>query len=442
MSDSIQRSAAVLYQMGEETPGLKESAQALVSDTMLWPALNGSGATREEKAELIRTAPMLAGKEQLTAFVLLLLEQGTLDSLPAILRELRQLELAAQGGAVCVVTCARQPDEATLEDLRRAVCRLRGLDRVVLQVEIDPAILGGFRLEVQGVVYDRSVRGRLERLAQGLQGDFDADSEELEGLVEGLKSKIQGFEVEDGSDMGSLVQNLKTRIQDFQSVGEVQEIGRILSVGDGIAQIQGLDRAVYGELVEFETGVQGMVMDLSRNSVGCVLLGQEAGLREGSIVTRTGRPADVPVGEAMLGRVVDALGQPIDGMGPIRTTETRPIEHEASGVISREPVNTPLQTGILAIDAMIPIGRGQRELLIGDRQTGKTAIAVDTILNQKGEDVICIYVAIGQKASSVARVRDTLQKHGAMDYSIIVSATASDPAPCLLYTSPSPRDCS
>ena len=417
MSDSIQRSAAVLYQMEEETPGLKESAQALVSDTMLWPALNGTGATREEKEELIRTAPMLAGKEQLTAFVLLLLEQGTLDSLPAILRELRQLELAAQGGAVCVVTCARQPDEATLEDLRRAVCRLRGLERVVLQIKIDPAILGGFRLEVQGVVYDRSVRGRLER------------------LVEGLKSKIQGFEVEDGSDMGSLVQNLKTRIQDFQSVGEVQEIGRILSVGDGIAQIQGLDRAVYGELVEFETGVQGMVMDLSRNSVGCVLLGQEAGLREGSIVTRTGRPADVPVGEAMLGRVVDALGQPLDGMGPIRTTETRPIEHEASGVISREPVNAPLQTGILAIDAMIPIGRGQRELLIGDRQTGKTAIAVDTILNQKGEDVICIYVAIGQKASSVARVRDTLQKHGAMDYSIIVSATASDPAP-LQYIAP------
>ena len=409
MSDSIQRSAAVLYQMEEETPGLKESAQALVSDTMLWPALNGTGATREEKEELIRTAPMLAGKEQLTAFVLLLLEQGTLDSLPAILRELRQLELAAQGGAVCVVTCARQPDEATLEDLRRAVCRLRGLERVVLQIKIDPAILGGFRLEVQGVVYDRSVRGRLERLAEGLKGDFGADSEELEGLVEGLKSKIQGFEVE--------------------------EIGRILSVGDGIAQIQGLDRAVYGELVEFETGVQGMVMDLSRNSVGCVLLGQETGLREGSIVTRTGRPADVPVGEAMLGRVVDALGQPLDGMGPIRTTETRPIEHEASGVISREPVNAPLQTGILAIDAMIPIGRGQRELLIGDRQTGKTAIAVDTILNQKGEDVICIYVAIGQKASSVARVRDTLQKHGAMDYSIIVSATASDPAP-LQYIAP------
>lgn len=433
MSDSIQRSAAVLYQMEEETPGLKESAQALVSDTMLWPALNGTGATREEKEELIRTAPMLAGKEQLTAFVLLLLEQGTLDSLPAILRELRQLELAAQGGAVCVVTCARQPDEATLEDLRRAVCRLRGLERVVLQIKIDPAILGGFRLEVQGVVYDRSVRGRLERLAQGLKGDFDADSEELEGLVEGLKSKIQRFEVEDGSDMGSLVQNLKTRIQDFQSVGEVQEIGRILSVGDGIAQIQGLDRAVYGELVEFETGVQGMVMDLSRNSVGCVLLGQEAGLREGSIVTRTGRPADVPVGEAMLGRVVDALGQPLDGMGPIRTTETRPIEHEASGVISREPVNAPLQTGILAIDAMIPIGRGQRELLIGDRQTGKTAIAVDTIINQRrnfeaGDPVYCIYVAVGQKASTVASLVETLRRHGAMEYTIVVAATASDPA--------------
>ena len=310
---------------------------------------------QEEKAELIRTAPMLAGKEQLTAFVLLLLEQGTLDSLVGDPRELRQLELAAQGGAVCVVTCARQPDEATLEDLRRAVCRLRGLDRVVLQVKIDPAILGGFRLEVQGVVYDRSVRGRLERLAQGLQGDFDADSEELEGLVEGLKSKIQGFEVEDGSDMGSLVQNLKTRIQDFQSVGEVQEIGRIISVGDGIAQIQGLTGRCTANWWSLRPVFRAWSWTCPGTAWAASCWDRETGLREGSIVTRTGRPADVPVGEAMLGRVVDALGQPWTEWGP-SAPQTRPIEHEASGVISREPVNTPLQTGILAIDAMIPIG--------------------------------------------------------------------------------------
>ena len=182
----------------------------------------------------------------------------------------------------------------------------------------------------------------------------------------------------------------------------------MLEIGDGIATVYGLDRAVYGELIEFETGAQGMVLNLERDSVGVVLLGSEAGLHEGSWAKRTGRAADVPVGDAMLGRTVNALGQPIDGLGPIQTTETRPIEHEAPGVVTREPVNVPLQTGILAIDAMVPIGRGQRELIIGDRQTGKTAIAVDTILNQKDQDVVCIYVAIGQKASTVAKLRGHL----------------------------------
>ena len=189
-----------------------------------------------------------------------------------------------------------------------------------------------------------------------------------------------------------IVSLLREEIEGYDNKTRRTEEGTVLEVGDGIATIYGLDRAVYGELVEFDTGVRGMVMDLSRDTVGCVLLGAETGLREGSTVRRTGQPADVPVGEGMLGRVVDALGRPIDGLGPIHTTERRPIEHEASGVITREPVTVPLQTGILAIDAMVPIGRGQRELLIGDRQTGKTAIAVDTILNQKGQDVICIYV--------------------------------------------------
>ena len=232
-----------------------------------------------------------------------------------------------------------------------------------------------------------------------------------------------------------IVSLLREEIEGYDNKTRRTEEGTVLEVGDGIATIYGLDRAVYGELVEFDTGVRGMVMDLSRDTVGCVLLGAETGLREGSTVRRTGQPADVPVGEGMLGRVVDALGRPIDGLGPIHTTQRRPIEHEASGVITREPVTVPLQTGILAIDAMVPIGRGQRELLIGDRQTGKTAIAVDTILNQKGQDVICIYVAIGQKASTVARIQDTLKKHGAMDYSIIVSSTASESAP-LQYIAP------
>lgn len=232
-----------------------------------------------------------------------------------------------------------------------------------------------------------------------------------------------------------IVSILREEIEQFDDRIRRSERGTVLEMGDGIATVYGLNQVVYGELVEFETGVQGMVMDLSRDSVGCVLLGREDGLREGSIVKRTGRPAAVPVGNAMLGRVVDALGRPVDGRGPIASEGTRFIEREASGVVTREPVTVPMQTGILAIDSMVPIGRGQRELIIGDRQTGKTAIAVDTILNQKGQDMICIYVAIGQKASTVAQVRDTLQTHGAMDYSLIVAATAADPAP-LQYIAP------
>ena len=222
---------------------------------------------------------------------------------------------------------------------------------------------------------------------------------------------------------------LREEIEQYDNRTRRAETGSVLEIGDGIATVYGLDRAVYGELIEFETGAQGMVLNLERDSVGVVLLGSEAGLHEGSWAKRTGRAADVPVGDAMLGRTVNALGQPIDGLGPIQTTETRPIEHEAPGVVTREPVNVPLQTGILAIDAMVPIGRGQRELIIGDRQTGKTAIAVDTILNQKDQDVVCIYVAIGQKASTVAKLRGTLEKFGALEYSIIVAATAADSAP-------------
>ena len=226
-----------------------------------------------------------------------------------------------------------------------------------------------------------------------------------------------------------IVALLREEIAGYDTRVRRDEVGTVLEVGDGIATVYGLDKAVYGELVELETGVKGMVMNLARDSVGVVLLGSDAGVREGTVVRRTGRAADVPVGEAMIGRVVDVLGSPIDGLGPIETTETRPIEHEASGVVTREPVNVPLQTGILAIDAMVPIGRGQRELIIGDRQTGKTVIATDTIINQKGKDVVCIYVAIGQKRSTVAQLVETLTVAGAMDYTIVVSASASELAP-------------
>ena len=228
---------------------------------------------------------------------------------------------------------------------------------------------------------------------------------------------------------------IKREIEDFDFKTSVEETGAIIQISDGIVSVYGLNSAMYGELVEFETGVRGIVQNIEANSVGVVLLGSDYGLREGTIVKRTGKRAGVPVGEAMIGRVVDALGTPIDGKGSIETSEYAPIENEAPGVIDRQPVSVPLQTGILAIDAMFPIGRGQRELIIGDRQTGKTSIAIDTIINQKGQDVICIYVAIGQKASTVAKLVSTLTAHGAMDYTVVVSSPASDLAP-LQYISP------
>jgi F-type H+-transporting ATPase subunit alpha len=212
---------------------------------------------------------------------------------------------------------------------------------------------------------------------------------------------------------------------DLEQVG----VGTVLEVGDGIARIYGLQDCMASELVEFENGVMGMALNLEEDNVGCVILGSDLEIKEGDTVKRTGRIVDVPVGEAIVGRVVNALGQPIDGKGPIVTTDRRLLETRAPGVIDRQPVNQPLQTGIKAVDSMIPIGRGQRELIIGDKQTGKTAIAIDTILNQKGQDVYCIYVAIGQKLSTIANVVNTLNQHGAMEYTTVVSATASEPAP-------------
>ncbi|MBV9939856.1 MAG: F0F1 ATP synthase subunit alpha [Acidobacteriaceae bacterium] len=228
---------------------------------------------------------------------------------------------------------------------------------------------------------------------------------------------------------------LLSQIENYDAVANVSETGSVISVGDGIARLYGLQNAMAGELIDFGSETVGIALNLEEDQVGAVLLGDYSHIREGDQVRRTGRIMSVPVGEAMVGRVVNALGQPIDGKGPIQTTETIPIERLAPGVVARQPVKQPLQTGIKAIDAMVPIGRGQRELIIGDRQTGKTTVALDTIINQKGQDVICIYVAIGQKRSTVAQVVRILEEHGAMDYSIVVAATASDPAP-MQYIAP------
>ena len=412
MNETTQRYAAALFgAAGDDAKAVRAAGDALMANGKLWAALQSKAVPLTEKQQLLADAAELDGQPALKAFLNILAEGDALADLPAILAEYSRLALAAAGGVACRLTCARQPDEATQAAIRQAVCKLRGAQNAVLEIEINPAILGGFVLDVDGVTYDRSVKGRLDRLARGMQN------------------------APAGDDIGKLADQMKAPIAGSDDSVDAVETGRVLEVGDGIANVSGLRRAVYGERVEFDNGTAGIVLDLRRKRTGVILLGSQEGLGEGSLCRRTGRAADVPVGDALIGRTVDALGRPIDGMGPIETSERYPIEHEAPGVISREPVNQPMQTGILAIDAMVPIGRGQRELIIGDRQTGKTAIAVDAILNQKGKDVLCIYVAIGQKESTVARLRETFRQFGAMAYTTIVSAPAGAGAP-MQYIAP------
>ena len=232
-----------------------------------------------------------------------------------------------------------------------------------------------------------------------------------------------------------IISIIQSEIENFNWDEASRETGNVIWVGDGIATVYGIDHAMYGEIVVFDNGVKGMVQDIRENEIGVILFGRDTGIKEGTKVVRTKKKAGIPVGSAFVGRVINALGEPIDGNGDVKEDDYRPIEQEAPGIIDRQSVDTPMETGILSIDSMFPIGRGQRELIIGDRQTGKTSIATDTIINQRGKDVICIYVAIGQKASTVAKIVNTLKKHDAMDYSIVVSSTASDPA-SLQYIAP------
>ncbi len=271
--------------------------------------------------------------------------------------------------------------------------------------EKDASLENGFRLSVGDEVFDWSVQGRLQQ----------------------FKDKLDTLSL-DQADEQNIIPLIQETVKDFVPAVYPEEVGTVLSVGDEIATVSGLDHVTYGEILIFASGVKGMVQDLKRGEVGCVLFGSDEEITEGSIVRRTGKTAGIPVGDEFLGRVVDALGTPIDGKGEINAVGYRPIEMAAPEIIDRQPVNQPMETGLLAIDSMFPIGRGQRELIIGDRQTGKTAVALDTILNQKGKNVVCIYVAIGQKASSVAQLVENLTRRGAMDYTIVVNATASAPA--------------
>jgi proton translocating ATP synthase, F1 alpha subunit len=306
--------------------------------------------------------------------------------------------------------CVTPPSEAQLARMKAFLAREEGDPNIEIKVEVELSLVSGFILRTESKIYDWSMYGRVEQLRGAL------------GVVHGRRPK-------------KTVANLKKCIEEFKLAAGEKEYGTVVFVGDGIAVVTGLDHACYGEIVTFSCGVKGMVMDIRRDEIGVILFGRDTEILEGSQVTRTCRMAGMPVGDSFIGRIVDALGNPVDGQGEIVSSDFRPLENPAPGIMDRQPVTTSMETGILAIDSMFPIGRGQRELIIGDRQTGKTSIAIDTILNQKGKNVVCIYVAIGQKASTIAKMVTTLREAGAMEYTVVVTSTASEPAP-LQYIAP------
>ena len=307
-----------------------------------------------------------------------------------------------------VIYSAAEPSESQKARFGQFLKKKYNAD-IPLKWEKSDAFPGGFRLEVGSDIYDWSVGGRFRQLRDTL--------------------------VKVPTNNGNIIPLLKESIETWTPEAMAEQVGEVITVGDGIATVAGLPHATFGEILLFADGVRGMVQDIRRDTIGCVLFSSDESVTQGSSVKRTGKTAGTPVGEGFLGRVVDSLGSPVDGLGDITASGYMPVEAQAPPIIDRQPVDTPLETGIFSIDSMFPIGRGQRELIIGDRQTGKTAIAVDAIINQKGKDCICIYVAIGQKTSSVVQIQQTLKKHDALDYSIIVTASASDPAP-LQYIAP------
>lgn len=311
--------------------------------------------------------------------------------------------------------CVTRPSAAQEEKIKTFLKNKYQAENITLTISIDPSVRGGFILNANNDEYDWSTRSRQQQLQEQIQAARD----------KAIQMKKDG----------TLMSILKEAIEQFEATSQENEVGYVETIGDSIATISGLDHAMYGEVVVFENGTKGMVLDITTENIGVILFDTEGTIGQGTKVSRTKKQAGMPVSSNFLGRVVDPLGNPIDGLGPIEATEMRPIEEPAPSIIDRKPVTTPMETGILSIDSMFPIGRGQRELIIGDRQTGKTSIALDTILNQKGKDCICIYVSIAQKASTVANLVNTLKKNDAMGYTVIVNSTAADSA-SLQYIAP------
>ena len=410
VSQARERSAKSLSQSAQARQELAESRRKQTRQDALSLKRQVLGQLSDEKAEdilseageLLKGADYAQARKAMPARFLKALEEKL------ALTDSDRARLRWGEGLKATLTGAEEIDPELAGQVRALVERKAGTS-VDFETRTEESLIGGLRLQLGDTVYDGSLSYMLSRLSQELESQEDTG----EDLAVYFQEKLAAADREPGC---------------FQT-------GVVLSLADGICRIAGLSDVMAGEMLQFEGGLRGMVMDIEKNTVSAVLLGSYEELHEGAQVRRTGKVMEVPVGEELIGRVVDGLGRPVDGRGALLTTHTRPVESPAPGIIARKPVTVPLQTGIKAIDALVPIGRGQRELIIGDRKTGKTAIAVDTIINQKGKDVICIYVAIGQKESTVAGIVAKLRELGAMDYSIVVSAKASDPAP-MLYIAP------
>lgn len=410
MIQNIENYLDSLFSANISVSGLEDALKLIKASSELRTVLDDPNVPAEDKAKVAEDLFVPSVKD----FILQLAKQGKIDDLEEIIERYVSEINKKNNVASAKVFCVNAPDDKQLAGIKEFVCKETGAEKANVEIVKDEKLIGGFVIDIGDKEYDFSVKHKLEAIKAQV-----------------MKSARSG-----GADPKSVIEVLQKNVRDFEErVNGGEEIGTVISVGDGIANIYGMDHVMYGEIVVFENGVKGMVQDLKKEKIGCIIFGEEVGIHEGSRVTRTHKKAGVPVGDAFIGRVVNALCEPIDGNGDIKADDYRLVENAAPSIVDRKSVSQPLETGILAIDSMFPIGRGQRELIIGDRQTGKTSIAIDTILNQKGKDCICIYNAIGQKTSTVAKLVGTLTKAGAMDYTVVVCSTAADSA-SLQYISP------
>lgn len=410
MIQNIENYLKSLFSANVSVSGLEDALKLIKASSELKAVLNDPNVPAADKAKVAEELFVPSVKD----FILQLSKQGNIDDLEEIINNYIS-EINKENNVVSAkVFCVNAPDNKQLEGIKKFICKETGAEKANVEIVKNENLIGGFVIDVGDKEYDFSIKHKLEA----------------------IKSQVMKSARSGGADPKSVIEVLQRDVRDFEEhVNGGEEIGTVISVGDGIANIYGMNHVMYGEIVVFENGVKGMVQDLKKEKIGCIIFGEEVGIHEGTRVTRTHKKAGVPVGDAFIGRVVNALCEPIDGNGEIKADDYRLVENAAPSIVDRKSVSQPLETGILAIDSMFPIGRGQRELIIGDRQTGKTSIAIDTILNQKGKDCICIYNAIGQKTSTVAKLVGTLTKAGAMDYTVVVCSTAADSA-SLQYISP------